>query len=88
MVTEELLVPDGEREKIVRDEELETLRSTARGAIYYIKDLTSPTRNTVKHYDDTIYPPCLFPLFHSRFRWAHDPNDHIDCCNPWAGPLY
>lgn len=56
MVTEELLVPDGEREKIVRDEELETLRSVARGAIYHIKDLTTPTRNTVKHYDDTIYP--------------------------------
>lgn len=56
MVTEELLVPDGEREKIVRDEELETLRSAFRGAIYHIKDLTTPTRNTVKHYDATIYP--------------------------------
>ena len=56
MVTEELLVPDGEREKIVRDEELETLRSGVRGAIYHIKDLTTPNRNTVKHYDATIYP--------------------------------
>ena len=42
MVTEKLLVPDDEREKIIRNEELETLRSGVRGAIYHIKDLTTP----------------------------------------------
>ena len=63
MVTEELLVSDGEREKIIRNEELETLRSGVRGAIYHIKDLTTPTRNTVKHYDATIYPHAFSRYF-------------------------
>ena len=63
MVTEKLLVPDGEREKIIRNEELETLRSGVRGAIYHIKDLTTPTRNTVKHYDATIYPHAFSRYF-------------------------
>lgn len=67
MVTEELLVTDVEREKIVRDEELETLRSAFRGAIYHIKDLTTPTRNTVKHYDATIYPHVFSRYFTRGF---------------------